>query len=201
MENKKIGVDIDEVLASLIHELTNFYNSIYKTNFSFEDYHTYDLEDTWGGTKERSVKIVDNFYSSLFFRNIKPIDGSQKSIKVLSGKHDLIAITSRPNFMQRETESWIEKYFPRQIKKIICTGQYFLKQNKISKSDVCLEENAHIIIEDNYQTAFDCSKNGLVSFLLNKPWNKNSLSGNGVVRVNSWKEILEKIKLLEIERC
>ena len=119
----KIGIDIDEVLAKFIEGVNVFYNRIHKTTFSFADYKFYDLEKTWGGSKERAIKIISDFYKSLDFENILPVEGSREAIQNLSANHKLIALTSRPLFTKNATEKWIKRNYKKSIEEIIFNGQ------------------------------------------------------------------------------
>jgi len=193
MKDKKlrIGIDVDEVLASLVVQLNSFYNETYGTNFHIEDYHSYNLENTWGGDNESAVGIVNNFYNSLYFDEIKPLIGSQQVIEQLSRKNQLVAITSRPDFIKEKTERWIKRYFPKQFEEIICTGRYISSSRHV-KSDICLTENIGLIIEDNLETCLDCVDNGIDAILFDKPWNRNgSIEDKGIIRVKNWDEVLE----------
>lgn len=197
-KKKKIGIDIDEVLAEFMPELNNFYNSLHRTKFKFEDYKSYDLEKIWGGDRETSVMIVKDFYKSAYFYKIKPAFYSQKALEILSKDNELIAITFRPTYLQEATEYWVKKFFPEKIKKVICTNQYVLSPLKISKLDICLKEGIEVIIEDNLQVAVECAGKGIKSFLLDKPWNQNGSNKiSNLIRVKNWKsllDILEKCK-------
>ncbi len=193
MEYKKlkIGIDVDEVLASLMTRLNSFYNEIHGTNFHIEDYHSYNLEDTWGGDNESAVGIVNKFYNSPYFDGIRPLNKSQEVIEQLSRKNQLMVITSRPDFIKEKTEEWVKKYFPRQFEKIICTGRYVSSFRHV-KSDICLAENIGLIIEDSLEICLDCVDNGINAILFDKPWNRNgSGKDSGVIRVKNWNEVLE----------
>lgn len=66
-------------------------------------------------------------------------------------------------------------------------------ENK-SKSEICGELGISIFIEDNSSYALDCAKKGIKVLLLDKPWNKNYEKHPNIIKVNSWEEILERLK-------
>jgi uncharacterized HAD superfamily protein len=188
----RIGIDLDEVLAKMVVELNNFYNRRYGTNFSFDDYAEYDLEVTWGGSRDRAVRIVREFYSSSFFKDIQPLDGSQEGIDKMFEENELFVVTARPSLLKRRTEEWIEKYFSGRMKEVIYTGEYSLHSSEMSKEKICLGKGIEIILEDNLETARKCSLEGIRSVLFDRPWNQNGFD-RSVVRVRSWKEALEAV--------
>lgn len=191
----KIGTDIDDVLLSFFPKLNEFYNGIYGTSFKFEDYKHFDLEKTWGGTKERAIEIVNAFYNHPLFDNILPIDGSQRAINILSKDNDFSAISYRPKDMEIKTINCIEKYFRKNIKEVILNGQYGAKSSEMSKVDICLDKSIELIIEDNFETAKECSEKGITAFLLDKPWNQNNpINNDNFFRFKNWNEILEKLE-------
>lgn len=198
MEKRRIGIDIDEVLADFMTELNRFYNQRYGTNFSIEDYKNYDLEKIWGGSKKDAVEIVNDFYESNVFLNILPVEGAQEGIKVLSIKNNLIAITSRPQFIKEKTEKWMRNYFGGDISEIIFTGQYNLHSSLISKASICLDRQISVLVEDNLKVAKECSEKGIMSFILDRGkkslWNRFDGDDKGMIRVNSWSEIIEALK-------
>ena len=197
---KKIGVDIDEVLIEIMPALNRFYNFLHKTNFEIRDYVFYDLDKVWGVTKEKAVRTVNDFYDSSFFDDVFPVEGSQEAISSLAEIYELVAPTSRPDFIKTKTELQIKNFFGRKIKEIIFTGQYNLESSQIFKAGICLEKGILAIIEDNLEIAADCSAKGIKSFLLDRdektPWNQNHgrAREDGIIRVKSWSEIVENLK-------
>lgn len=196
----KIAIDIDDVLADLKPVLNKFYNKRHGTNFNVEDYKYHDLEKTWGGTQENAVKIVEEFYQSPDFLNIRPVPYSPECVLRLSQNHNLFSITSRPETIRLQTRQFLQKYFFGVINNVFHTGQYTLPASHISKASICLEEKADAIIEDCLEIAMDCVNRGLKTFLLNAPYNqlngaysKESLSPN-FIRVQNWLELTEKLK-------
>ena len=196
----KIAVDIDGVLADMMPALNDFYNRKFGTSFNVSDYKYHDLERTWGGTKKDAVKTVEEFFQSPNFMEIPPLAKSQESVLKLSKKHELFLITSRPENIKHRTLDFLQKYFPKEIKKVIHTGQYVSSASSINKFDICAYEKADVLIEDCLEIAIDCSKRGLTTFLLDSPLNqlngdysKENIPQN-LVRVKSWPEIVKRLK-------
>ena len=188
MEKRKIGIDIDETLADTMIWINRFYNFYQGTNFVFEDYKTYPLWETWGITKEKHNLIIEDFFKSSFFESIKPIEGSQEAIRILSKDYGLTSITSRHGSIHHKTLGFVRNYFP-EIKKIVSNGG---RNKKYSKLDVCLENKIGYFIDDSKEIIEECAEGGIFCFLMDKPWNQNCEHEN-ITRVKGWKEILEKL--------
>jgi uncharacterized HAD superfamily protein len=180
--------------------LNNFYNKKFGTSFNVGDYKYHDLEKTWGGSKEDAVIIVEEFFQSPDFSEILPIANSPKSVLNLSKKHELFLVTSRPQNIKQRTLEFLQNYFPKEIKKVIHTGQYVSPASSINKFDVCVQEKADVLIEDCLEIAIDCANHGLKTFLLDSSLNQlNREHSEGkipknLLRVKSWPEIVERLK-------
>ncbi len=196
----KIAIDIDGVVADTMPALNNFYNRKFGTSFNVSDYKYYDLEKTWGGSKENAVKIVEEFFQSPNFMKILPIAKSQESVLRLSKKHEFFLITSRPQNITHRTMEFLQNYFPKEIRKVIHTGQYISSASSINKFDVCVNEKADVLIEDCLEIAIDCANRVLKTFLLdssfnqlNREYSEKDIPKN-LIRVKNWPEIVERLK-------
>lgn len=187
----RIGIDLDDVLAEFIHELVIFYNLTYQTSFKREDFKSYNLWETWGGTKQRSIGIVYDFFESQYHTRIKPVKGSKKGVRILKDHHDLFVITSRSKDFHQQTIDWIGAYFSKMFSDIILTGQYSRKGSKTTKREVCERLNINYMIEDSLENSLDCADPERSVFLLDAPWNQRANLPEDIKRVYSWTEIEE----------
>ena len=64
-------------------------------------------------------------------------------------------------------------------------------KNSHSKTEVCLENNISIMIDDSKRMCLDASNHGITTFIMDTPYNKDV---DGIIRVHTWKEIYEKVK-------
>ena len=194
----KIGLDVDGVLADSMPIVNDFYNRRFGSNFKLFDYQYYDLEKTWGGTKQNAAKIIEYLFFSPYWNLVPPVDYSQEGIDIISKENNLIAITSRPISIHEKTQRFIKEYFGDKIREIVSTGQYASLATNISKSDICISRGIELLIEDCFEVALDCAQKGISVFLLDYPWNQlNGFSANSLPdnfhRVSNWKEIMEKL--------
>lgn len=189
-EKMKIGVDLDEVIVEFVRAFLDFYNQKFDTNYFFEQWRTYNFWEVFGKTKEETVRVVDEFYNSKLFDEMKLIDGSKESIEKLAEKNQLSIVTSRPLRFREKTEKFSKKYFSTIPIKIFYSNSTS-EGHDSGKARVCKREGIEIFIEDDLECAVKCAEAGVRVFLLSKPWNRGKL--DGIIRVYNWKEILKKI--------
>ncbi len=193
MKRRKIGIDFDDVLMDFNDALFAYHNPIYGTNFTKEDVKSFDLELTWGCTREEAIKRCFEFYNAHSHYNANTVEGATQAIKRLSNDHDLIVVTSRPDSIKDQTINWLEKNFPKTFSQVIFTNHYHGDVSKrISKADVCKVEGIQIFIDDNMDNALALAKEGINTFLFDAPWNQGEIPEN-MTRVYSWEELVSRI--------
>ncbi len=185
----KIAIDIDEVILEFLESFLEFYNSKYGKNFKKEDFKSYVFEETLGGSHEEIVELIKEFG---YNNKINFVEDALESIKAISENHEVFIITARHPMFKQKTNDFFKKHFGDIFNEILYTGEAFEKQG-ITKADLCKSLNIDFIIEDNYIFSSEYAKKGIKVLLLNKPWNKDSKVFDNIFRVDSWKEILEKI--------
>lgn len=187
-----IGVDIDSVIAEIVHPLFQFHNDVYYTRVKKHQHTRYDLSPTWQVSQEEVLKRVYEFYASPYFDLVKPVKGAKKGIQYLSKRHKLSAITSRPYHIEQKTIRWLDMHFPKQFSAIRHTN-WFSSPNapKKKKSEICLEIEIELLIDDHLDFAYDVASIGIPVLLFNQPWNQTNTLPKGIRRVHSWKEIIK----------
>ncbi len=191
---RKIGIDVDEVLAELMKELNTFYNNSYRTNFKFEDYKSYKLEETWGVAKEKADKIVNDFFYSEYYKQVRPIPGSQRGVAFLSNKNELSIITSRPICLREDTYKWVNNHFPKIFSEFHFTGERVKNNKGTRKADICRELGVDILIEDCLEKSIDCASNGTKIFLFDRPWNQYNNLPKKITRISGWEEVIDILR-------
>lgn len=189
----KIGVDMDSVLAEIILPLDIFHNEIYKTAITYNDHTTYRLDKLWKCSEKEVIKRIYEFYNSSYFDKIKPVIGARKGTCALSKVHTLILISSRPTTIEHKSHEWLDIYFKDKFSKIVHTNQVSHKhERRKKKSEICMKEGIHTMIEDHVDFAFDCANAGIQVLLLSTPWNrKEKVMHPNIKRVNNWTEIIK----------
>lgn len=191
---RKIAVDIDGVLANSHEPFMGFYNERNGTNFNVGGICSYDFWRTFGISEEESAREIADFYFSENFKELSPVEDSQRVTKLLSQKNVLAIITARPDFIRERTLKWINSYFPNVFSNAHFTSQFWGNSSKEKKSGLCLENGYEVIIEDSAEYANECAEQGINALLLDKPWNRKNLLHPKVQRVSNWMGVLEHIK-------
>lgn len=173
---KRIGIDIDDVLIDFLPNFLIFYNKKHGTNFSVKDFKTYRYCETLGGTNEDSINEVNEFCKAPEFDSLKPFEGCQETIKLLSKKYSIYAITSRPPWLKPKTLDFFQKYFSGIQIPVVHTGDFFGYKKR--KFEICAELRIPLIIEDNGKYALECTNSRMYAILFNKFWNKSYFHNN-----------------------
>lgn len=192
--SNRVGIDLDDVLADTIHALISFHNDFYGTSLKKYNFHSQFYCNVWGGTIEDAIRKIQEFHDSAYFDNIRPVNGSAKFIDSLYLKNDLYIITSRREAFIEKTISWLGRHFPGKFKGIYFSDNHYIGYNgKKTKTQICLEIGAKVMIEDSLEYSKECGKSGINVILLDCPWNQ-SKDIPGVERVYSLDEAAGKIK-------
>eukprot|EP01041_Mallomonas_annulata_P006412 gene6412-12966_t len=190
---KLIAVDVDEVLAGFMAALVAFHNSKFGTTLTPGHFISYDFHTVWGGTREESVAKMEEFFASEYFLDrIEPISGAQGAMTQLHELYDLHVVTSRQYVVEEETRRWIDKYFPNIFTEIHFGNHYARSLPSISKSDMCLQIGASVLIDDSSRYATECAAKGIPVVLFGDyAWNRECPESNMIRRVKDWSETME----------
>ena len=151
----RIAIDIDEVLVPFLKPMSKYHNkTINKSKYS------YVYRDIFDISEEESQKMVQEFYKSPNFRALEPIRGAQRAMyKIKRCSEKMYIVTGRQDISRKETEAWIDTYFPNIFDDIILTNSY--TPNEIHKADICRALNIGLIIDDNKAICDTCIENGV----------------------------------------
>ncbi len=200
MRNKtkrRIGIDLDDVLADFHTSLMNYHNQMYSTFLKPGDFKTYLFNEVWGGTLEEAIQKVNDFHHSVYFKKISPISDSVSSVDALSRENELFIITSRPIFIKEETEKWLDKFFRNKFSGIFYSSNHYTKAENSgkTKSQQCKELKISVLIDDSLDYVKQCPSIGIRGILFGDyPWNQNGNLPLNVFRVKNWKEVLEQLR-------
>jgi 5'(3')-deoxyribonucleotidase len=189
----KIGIDLDEVLADFLSALIEYHNYTYGTSLVREQFQSYKFWETWGGTRKEAIQKVYDFHKTSYFKNIKPLVGSQEAISILKQNNDLVIVTSRQDDIAEATKKWIAQNFPNVFSKVYFANHYSQNGSPKTKKQICDSVGVNVLIEDSPEYALECLNPERRILLLDCPWNRSFELPNGIYRVNSWKEILDSI--------
>ena len=112
--------------------------------------------------------------------NVKLLKEEGNTIYIISGRDN--GEYSNPYKM---TIDWLKKY-DIVYDKLFLVDAY----NSHSKTEICLEYNIDVMIDDSKRMCKDIKDNGIRALLMDTPYNRDT---NEFERVNSWKEIYNKL--------
>ena len=186
----RIGVDIDNVLSNFNDILLNKYiehdKSINGKGIVHQDLYIRDMFNWNKEYEEKFYKENIEYFASLF----EPIEECSKYVKLLKEEGNTIYIISgRDNGEYsnpyKMTIDWLKKY-DIVYDKLFLVDAY----NSHSKTEICLEYNIDVMIDDSKRMCKDIKNNGIRALLMDTPYNRDT---NEFERVNSWKEIYNKL--------
>ena len=186
----RIGVDIDNVLSNFNEILLNKYiehdKSINGKGIVNQDVYIRDMFNWDKEYEEKFYKENIEYFTSLF----EPIEECSKYVKLLKEEGNTIYIISgRDNGEYsnpyKMTIDWLKKY-DIVYDKLFLVDAY----NSHSKTEICLEYNIDVMIDDSKRMCKDIKDNGIRALLMDTPYNRDT---NEFERVNSWKEIYNKL--------
>ncbi len=170
-----IFVDMDEVIADTYGAHIEIYNKDFNDQLRIE---MCAGSEVWQNVPiERQASVREHATVRGFFRNLKPLENSQKVLKELSEKNEVYIASAAmqfPNSLEEKSE-WLDEHFPfiHWRNRILCGNKHILN------GDVLIDDRNHNL--ENFQGR---------PLLFTSPHNINT---NGFERVNSWDEVAEKL--------
>ena len=191
----RIGIDIDNCISNfddtLLKEYLKHDKELRNTGIINEN-----PEYLRKGMFDWTEKEEKNFYNSNiqnFVQKLKPIEDSPYYIKKLrEDGHEIYIITGRDNGEYTNpyelTKAWLNNY-NIVYDKLLFTNAY----DKHAKTEVCLENNIDLMIEDSTRISLDLINNCIKVYTMNTRYNQKEQT---LDRVSNWKEIYERISEL-----
>lgn len=159
---KRIGLDIDEVLADFTDKWKDFYGLEW-------------ISENWCFDKDMSNKLEELKYNKEFWLSIKP----KINPKDLNFEPHCY-ITSR-GVNKEWTEEWLlNNKFPSVPVHTLEFGA--------SKLELCKQLNIEVFVDDKYETFVELNKNGILCYLFDAPHNRRY--NVGFKRIYNLNEIL-----------
>lgn len=190
----KIGIDIDGVLTDIERYILDCgtkycYENNIQINLKNVDY---DEMKTFNWNQEQSL-IFWNDYLEDYVKDFKPRAYAVEVLNKLKVSNEIYLITARNDYglpiedknkMPEFTKKWLED------NKIYYDKLVFKPDSE--KLDYCLENAIDVMIEDSPNNIINISKQVPV-ICYNCEYNAK-VSGNNIIRVYSWYDILSKIE-------
>ena len=159
----KIGIDIDEVLRTLVPKMVKLYNVHFNDSMTFDDIKEYDVDQSFPKIKERTGESASKWFfqehgHELFYES-PAIEGAVEAVKRLKELGNEIYIISYQKTMNNkiDTLNWLVRWG------IEYDGICFVKDKTVVHLDY--------IIDDNDWNFIKCNcKHGV---LITAPYNRN----------------------------
>ncbi|KAK8803610.1 hypothetical protein WA158_001304 [Blastocystis sp. Blastoise] len=184
---------MDEVLCYFVRNLALFANEKMGTNLTEKDYFSYYFYNVWKNSNDECQAIVREFFDSKYFEDLPEVPHCKEVLTRLSKDFDLIIITSRQSFLEKQTNNWLDKHLPDLFKERIICNHFNTQGKTLKKVDVCKEYGACVMIDDNVKYSQECADVVQYDILFgNYAWNTvpegETLKSN-IKRLNDWLEI------------
>jgi len=186
---KRIGVDLDGVLADLAEGVVRKANSEYGLGVSKEDITSHDIAQCLRMSHDQ-VKSI--FASDDIFVDLNPVSGSKRAIKLLHKKGWIIHVITDRFWHENDwslSRAWLKSH-----------AFHWNHLNLVRASQKAEYASAHEIqyfVEDNLDTARALGTVCEKVFLLDELYNKGDIPDN-VIRISNWKQIVSFLEKLPV---
>lgn len=195
MNKPTIAVDIDEVLFPLLSTFFPYLKAKHGIDVRQEQMKTYRTEDVIGGTVEELLAKMDDYLQTEHYENALPVKGAAMALKELHKKYRLVVITARHKTFRGLTERFIETHFKGLFDAIRYTHDEDNPEIETTKFEICQQEKAIVLIDDNLTFVLECAKVGFPVVLFGDyAWNQLDKLPEGIVRCNDWLAVVEYFK-------
>ncbi|EKE29669.1 MAG: hypothetical protein ACD_2C00128G0002 [uncultured bacterium (gcode 4)] len=195
LANKKIAIDIDDVLSLTVRSFLEFLKECHEIDMHYDEFtnyraHELDAFRSKNIDEDGVYSLWIDFSSSHIGKQMEIIEWSSDGLRrLLQEWYELTLITARNESLRDYTQNWLNLRFPDiDFSWIHFTGG--LKWAHIKKSVICKQHWIGLMIEDNAENVIELAENWIKSYLFTKPWNKHhTIDHPYIKRIDSWGEI------------
>lgn len=177
--SKVILVDMDDTIENCTQAWVNFLNARYGTDVDPDSLTEWTVSLAFPTLTHEQV--YDCVIEDEFWESVRPFDDAVHYLKKLTDDgHKIYIVTSAQyESIRIKMEAVLFKYFP-----YITWKDVIITANKqMIKGDILIDDGIHNHIGGNY-----------IKFLYTAPHNRAfDAEANGMIRVNNWEEIYERI--------
>ena len=179
---KRLMIDMDNCVTNAY--FMEHINKFLGTNYKLDDQTDFYLQNLTGDRINEFWKYMSN---NNFYGDCPLIEGCYEALEILNKKYELYIVTaylydSEPDISGDNLKNkydYLKKRLP-----FISPKQYiFISDKTLIHFDVG--------VDDKMNNLLNCDKKYLMNAWHNKNISNNKLSEEGIVRVSTWKEILE----------
>ncbi len=180
---KRLGLDIDGVIADSQTIIIENLNQIFNTNYFKKDFINFDPLQMFGVDWDSIDRLIMEQELDIIER-AKPIAGATEIIELLHTEFSIHLISARTRSYFNHTVDWLNKNSIA-YDNLILLGHH-------DKRRSCMEENVCLFVEDNKKNAHQISSCGIPVYLFDATYNQGQLPGS-IRRVYTWTELLNHI--------
>lgn len=187
---KKILIDVDEVICNttFLYYINEFLNSKYK----LEDFDTYYLDEII--PEDKREKFYDFYIKHDVYEKSEIIEGAYEGLEWINENFEMYLLTSSIMY-NKERESgklFADKY------NFILNKFPFINPESIIFSNAKNMMVADIQVDDRLKNLLGPVTNKILfSAYHNKNIDDNELKDKGIIRINSWKELVDFLKKIK----
>jgi len=200
MQKRTLVFDVDEVIC---HEhffpiLNNYLKEHGKPTYKTVDCFTTALYIDVDDTVFKTPKELDDFLNYYFkvdsYAGLKPIDGATEALKTLSSNPSYEVVLATSCMYTNRTRDFLREYTDK-IGWILENLPFINPKNIITSSRKDLLRGYAIVDDNPNNLSGDFEKKILFSARHNKTISKAELDKSGIVRANSWQEVLDILQI------
>lgn len=191
-----IALDIDDVVANVIDSVRLWANEVTGLSLGSEAYHTDDdywhyFDSIW---ERHGVSDRINFTAVLEGMandqsNVAVVEGARETIQALKQRYELVFITSRPSYQQKETRRWLNERIDPTIPMYMAYNP-MVDHEARSKGEICAELGVSVLIDDNISNCESALEYGVDAVLFGA-YGWNDKAPGHIKRCGSWNEVAE----------
>ncbi|MCL6610862.1 MAG: hypothetical protein K6T66_04890 [Peptococcaceae bacterium] len=180
---KRIGIDIDGVIADSQPVIIGKLNRYFGTNYTINDFVDFNPGKMFGLSREQLDRLIMTWELEII-QEAGPYPGAVEALNHLCPKYEIHLVSARsPQYFQ-QTAAWLKHHnIPYSRLKLL--GQH-------DKRGACLDLCVDLFIEDSLKNAIQLSSCGIPVLLMDATYNRGRIP-DMVTRVYSWEEIIKYI--------
>lgn len=195
-----VAVDCDDVLIPTAHRVVEYYNGIYATRMTMDQFYMPPTLETWGVlTIEEVSERIEGIIRTQQHEFVEPFADAITATQKLADHHELHIVTSRPLSLLPLTQKMTETYFPGVFKSITHISSYARLEAggvRRTKGEVCKELGAHLLIDDHIRHGRDARTSGVEEVILfgDYPWNARERHEDSFKFCLNWDETAREVE-------
>lgn len=184
MQQMRLGIDLDGVVANFTKGWMDFYNREFGTELVVADSkrwndlvdltHFADMDEFWRWSSKLGGRSI--------FWHLEPFPGAIEALTALADDgHSIVVITTKPKFAEHDTREWIARH-------LIPTTEIHITEDKwIVDCDVYLDDGPHVLprLVANRPDATVCR--------YVRPWNEPVAGAIDVVDFDEFRSVVARI--------